>query len=642
MAKNKSNFDPIGLSSFFGGQSVDKKLGTQAQFYDDLHLDFRSEPSNFTILPQGTEGSGGVVSGLVQAIDQINSGARYAVDDAGKVYQITTSNVWSSLGTLGESGSAGLIYRADLDNIYIPAQTKLSRIFHVSSGASLTADFFKNGISKSATCYKTGGTNTYTVPVTPISEAATDKRAFTTDIEPLYKLGVFVVAKGTGNWTLTLHDDANNVLGTVTIANASLTNGAVNYFVFSSPIRLQRGDLGAGAALTYHFHVTSTVADGTLQTTTAGSLADCDMELWANALVQPNNGLHPTINFLDMTLIGNSNYVASYEPLQDSPTTSDYNRHRLTLPPGFEVCGFAQKNLMVVVGCEKRSSTGEFQEGVLLYWDGISDTYNDWWPVPEGSPESLFSTQNTVYFVANGALYQIQGTDQPVKLRTLRNTNAPFTSTNNITHAYPNMMTVHHGLLHIGYPSVTTNVAVQHGVYTYGTISREYPISLGFSYTASPGNLLNTGGKNLRLGMVKSYGDTMYISWRDDSNTPHYGVDIVDNSSAPASTFSITPLIFDDNRAYAYKKGGYIVCTFDPWPSGATLTLRYKFDDDSGYTSSDQTPATGDQYIVMPVERNFLVAEFGLTGTVGSTTPKISSLFMWVDPLVDERPVGGG
>lgn len=639
--KNNSNFDPIGLSSFFGGQSVDTKLGTQAQCYDEEHTDFRSVPSNFSALPGPRRVSGSVVTGLINAGDRINSGDLYWVDSAGSIYLETTAEVWSLIHTLGENGGAGLTYRSDLDNIYITGQSKLARIFHVSSTNSFDANFFTVGISQADTCYKTGGTNTYTLK-TYVNEFGLDERQFTTDIEPLRKIGVKVVTPGTGDWTLWLHDDGNNLLGTVTISNADLIAGVVNYFVFSSPVTLQRGDNGAGSAQTYHYHITSTVADGTIQTTTANSMADCDMELWADALITTRNALHPTTNFLDMTLIGNGRYVASYEPLQDKPTTADFNRHRLTFPPGFEVCGFAQRNLMVIIGCEKRSTSGEFQEGALFYWDGISDTYNDWWPVPEGSPESLFSQENTAHFIANGALYEIQSTDQPVKIRTLRNTNGVYSGVNNTTHAYPNMMTVHKGILHFGYPSNTTNQSLKFGVYSMGTISREYPISFGYGYTPSPGHKYYDGSHALEMGLVRSYGDKLYMSWHDAQSTPAYGMDVVDNLSSPASTFSMQPLIFDDARPYAYKNAGYIIATFDPWPAGATLTVKYKFDDDAAFTYDTQTPAVGDQYLVVPIDRRFLVATFGLDGTIsGSTSPNISSFFMWVDPLAEERPIGG-
>lgn len=641
-AKNSpDNFQPIGLSSFFGGQSIDRKLGTDAQFYDDLHTDFRSNPSSFSVLPGTRDITLGVVKDLVLTMEQVNSGIRYAAGDQGYLYKVATNKTWSLLGALGEASGAGLTYRADLDNIYITGQNKVARIRNVSGSAELQEDFFKNGISTSATCSKTGGSNAYNITLA-IIENSNNKRPFTSDIEPLYQLGVRITNKGTGDWTLTLHDDANHVLGTVTVTNANLKNNQINYFVFSAPIRIQRGDNGAGSALTYHFHLTSTVADGSIATTTAGSMADCDMELWANALVATQNGLHPTTNFLGFTLIGNGNYLAAYEPLQDQPTTADFNRHALTFPPGFEVCGFGQKNLMIVIGCEKRSSSGEFQEGALFFWDGVSDDFVDWWPVEEGSPESLFSTQNTVYYMCNGVLTEVQSTDQPIKLRTFRNTNSSFSGASDITHVYPNMMTVHRGILLVGYPSVTTNQNLQHGIYTYGVISREYPLSFGYSYTPSPGDTLNNGSNNLRLGMIKSYGDTLFMSWRDDSASPYtYGVDIVDNSSAPAPTWMLQNLQFDNQEAYNFKNGGYIIATFDPLPDDITITIRFKIDNDSDWTESVQEVIAGDQYLVFPVERRFRTIDYAIEGTCGATSPSISSFQLWVDPLAAEKPVGG-
>lgn len=635
------NVKPIGLSSFFGGQSVDSKLGSTAQFYDEYHTDFRSSPSNFTVLPGTRETTSGVVIDLVQAMDQITSGVRYALGDAGNLYKIATSGVWSHEGNLGENGGAGIVYRSDVDNLYFTGQSKVGRISRLTGTSKLDMNWFQRGVSSCTTCFKTGGVNTYTLK-TSILEGAADKRPFTADIEPLYQLGVKISNRGTGNWTLTLHDDANTVLGTVTIANASLVNNAINYFVFSSPIRIQRGDNGAGSALTYHFHLTSTVADGVVNTTTASSLADADMELWANALVTTQNGLHPIGNFTNMTVIGNGNYLASYEPLQDNPSTTDFSRHRLTFPPGFEVCGFAQRNLMIVIGCEKRSTSGQFQEGALFFWDGTADTYVDWWPVPEGSPESLYSQQNAVLFIANGDLFQVLGSDQPEKIRRLRDTNSVFSGTNDVTHVYPNMMTIRRGLLLVGYPSVTSNLSIQHGVYSYGVISREYPLSFGRSYSTSNGNILNTGANNLRIGFVKNYGDTLYISWRDDSVAPHhYGVDVVDNTSSPASTFGVQPLTFDDERAHSYKYAAYIICTFDAAPADFTLTLKFKIDDDSDWTYSVQTVDVGDMYLKLPIERRFLQLTYGLDGTVGATTPNVSSLYVWIDPLREELPVGG-
>lgn len=627
---------PVGLSSFFGGQADDLKLGTKSQFYYSRHVDFRKRPSQFSVLPAPSETTSGTVKDLVLDYTQINSGVRYAVGDAGYIYKITTAGVWNVLDTLGEASGGGIEYRADVDHIYITGTNKVARIKRMTATSIPEPDWFKNGISNSSTCYKTGGLLTYTPP-TAISELAQNKRTFTSDIEPLYQLGVKVVTKGTGDWTLTLHDDANNSLGAVTITNANLVNGRVNYFIFSSPIRIQRGDSGGGSALTYHYHVTSTVADGTLQTTTANSLADCDMELWANALVSTQNGLHPIMSFSNLTLIGNGRYVASYEPLQDSPTTADFNRHRITAPPGFEVCGLAQKNLLAIIAAEKRSTSGEFQEGVLLFWDGVSQTYNDWYPVPEGSPESLFNHKNIARFIAGGALYRIDGTDNVVKEWTFRTTDSEYSNLSDVTHAPVHGMTVRRGILLMGYPYSTTNQSLEHGVYSLGAISERYPASFGYSYTTSNGNILNNGTNNLRIGSVKNYGDTLYIAWRDDSLPGNkYGVDIVNNSSLPASDAQLQTLYFDDNRANAYKRAGNIIVAYDALPADASFKIKYKIDSDSDFTRSE-TITSGTMYN-FSVERLFQSITFGVDLVVGTTTPNFQSVHLFFDPMLDTKP----
>lgn len=627
-----NNYEPIGLSHFFGGMSTDQELGGDAQFYYGKNLDFRKKPSSLTLLPKPTKASANVVVDLVQAIDQLDSGVRYALGDAGTLYKVN-SGTWSVVDVLGENGGAGLLYRSDVDMLYAAGQTKIARIPRTSTPGTFDADWFANGVSTSTTCTKTGGALTYAVGAS-ITETAVNMRTFTTDIEPLYKIGVKVVAKGTGNWTLTLHDDANTVLGAVTIANASLTNGVLNYFVFSSPVRVQRGANGAGSALTYHYHVTSTVADGTLQTTTASTIANCDMELWATALVPTNNGLHPMIQFSNFTLIGNGRYVASYEPLQNNPTTADFDRHRLTLPPGFEVCGFAQKNLMCVIGAEKRSTSGEFQEGMLFFWDGIADTYNDFWPVPEGSPEAMFSHKNVVYFIAGNSLYRMRGGDEPVKIRTFRDSDSEYSGVSDITHCYTNMMTVRRGILLIGYPGVTTNQSIEHGVYSLGAITNEYPESFGYSYQTSNGSILETGTNNLKIGLVKSYGDTLYISWKDGAS---YGVDIVNNSSVPAATGALETLLYDNGQPYKEKFCGYIIANFT-LPADTSVTIKHKINGGSWVYS--ETATTGAS-LTMPVDKRFFKLEFGLDITCNSSdTPEIGGLYAFVDTLKRERPTG--
>lgn len=120
--------------------------------------------------------------------------------------------------------------------------------------------------------------NTYTPPVA-ISETATNRQTFVPTKSKLTRIWIYPVAKGTWNWTVTVHDASNVVQAVITIANASLTNGVVTYFNVPANVT---------ALASYHFHVTSTVADWTVRVWTASDLETC-------SYIQ--NYYKPTTNF---------------------------------------------------------------------------------------------------------------------------------------------------------------------------------------------------------------------------------------------------------------------------------------------------------------------------------------------------------
>jgi len=104
-------------------------------------------------------------------------------------------------------------------------------------------------------------TNTYAL-TNAVNEGATHIQTFTPTKKYTTRIGVWVVAKGTGNWTLVVHDASNNILASKTITNASLTEGAFNYFDVPN--------IWTSGAL--HFHLYSSVADGTCKANTTDDL----------------------------------------------------------------------------------------------------------------------------------------------------------------------------------------------------------------------------------------------------------------------------------------------------------------------------------------------------------------------------------
>lgn len=177
-------------------------------------------------------------------------------------YCITT--VMASHGKTVTSGlfsrSFGRALQHAYDSTYAVVGT--ASMDHYGYSLGLGKKFFSwNGNSN-----YTGTAATYTV-ATSLSESnkfsfIPEKGAYNNNIE------VFIENKGTGNWTMVIHDESNNPVKmydhtnlssstnsyTVTIPNAQVTSGAYNVFNIDW--------VNLNPDVTYHYHLYSTVADG--------------------------------------------------------------------------------------------------------------------------------------------------------------------------------------------------------------------------------------------------------------------------------------------------------------------------------------------------------------------------------------------
>lgn len=590
------------FQNFSGNWSTDKKIGIKNSQAFVQGFDVRKSPSQMSVLPGPTREDGGVVKDLILNEVMANNGVIYAFGNAGNFYKRTTAGSWSVEGTL-DSGCAGMDYRKDFDSIYL-CSNKYVALYNPVTGTgtpTIVPNMFgpsfstydntaNTGFNVSAFQQGSGLTTTIPIATTPLNETSGNIRYFQSDIEPLNKIGVFIVTKGTGNWTLTLHDGLNNVLATSTVVSANLNNNSVNYFNFTNAPNGQVRIYVSPNARTYHFHLTSTVADGTVSSTTTNDLSTCDLEVWADRLIQTNNGLHPMGRFLQYEIIGNGNYLSAWEPLSPTPTNDEWLRHRLTFPQEYEVCGLGFTNEFTVVAAEQTTTQGTSipQMGQIFFWDGISPTYNYNVPIPEGSPQGLHTYQNIVYYYAGGDWYAITSpTTQPVKLRSMPNSATEFSGANSPITVYPYAATVRRGIHLMAYPSVTTNTGVQFGVYSWGAVDKNYPQSFGYNYVISTGAQTYSAQNNLQMGMVKSFGDTLHISWRDDQNGG-YGVDVVTNASLPAPYAKWQGLIIDNGYVAKSKTGAYMECYYSI-PSGASVKLGYSINRGTFVTSDTYT-----------------------------------------------------
>lgn len=622
-----------------------------------------------SVLP-GTRQVTANLTGNITAMEQDLNGVRYGVATDGSIYRISTSDVVSKIANLSSTGAAGILYNQITDQLYIPGQTTVSMYGQVTTGITgspaFRSDQFAQSASNAPGCTnlynpddgffdgiaRSTASNTYTLP-TSLSEAVGNYCFFAPDIEPFYSIKVYVVAKGTGDWTLTLHDSLNNKLAEVTKTNATLTDNTFNEFVFTGQIRALVNASQTGSSATYHFHLASTVADGQVQVVDAGDLTGCNFLLYAYRLLQTKNGWHPTALFTGsgkpLLCIGNGPYLSTYDFSNDSePTNQQWQRHTLTFELGDEVCGLSSNNQYLVIAVERRSTNSDrnFQKGALYFWSGSVNAPDFKIDIPMGAPYGLYTFNNITYFCCAGSLYAWSGGQTVLKVRRLAYQNTDYLNAVDNTIINPNMLASRYNILMIGYPSVTTNVNLKYGVWSWGATELMYPNSYGLSYLLSNGQTNYSASNGLQIGCVYNFVDDMYIAWQytDSGGTTRYGLDTVDNFSTPATSSRWESLIYDGGVRYKMKRALRLKISFLELPANTTLTAMYSLDR-GAWVSADTngTPYTataGDTDIVVEANNaRFHEIQWGFTTActpAATAPPTITGITMEIDPLLDE------
>lgn len=702
--KNSEKFK-INNQYFTGGQALDFKMGISNSFYASRNLDFRTFPSQMSVLPQSRAISTNM-SDLVTAIDQDLDGVRWAVGDQGNIYRIGTDNTVSRINSLSEDGSAGLLYCQITDQLYIPGQTTVSMYGQVTQSATPTfrLDQFAKSASIANGCVvlynpldglfdspiirnnaQTVGlaqgivdptqvtkgpsiTNLYTLP-TSIVEDPADFCFFAPDIEPIHSIAVYVAPNTFNNnalatWQLTLHDSLNNVLASVgydgDVLPNDVTAGGWIEFTFPTPVRAFANAANTGSTPTYHFHLTNpqvNVSTGQnfdllqVYTYQPQDLSGCCFLLFADRLIATNNGWHPTAYFTGtgqpLLCIGNGEYLSTYNFGNDAnPSNGSWQRHALTFKPGDEVCGLSVNNQYLVIATERKSSNParNAQLGTLYFWDGTTAQPNFLITLPMGSPYGLYTFNNITYFECAGSLYAWSGGQTVLKVRKFVTENTDYLNAVDSTVVYPNGFTSRYNILMMAYPGSSTNTNLERGIWSWGTPELTYPNSFGFSYELSPQLLSDS---SLKIGVAENFVDSLYSSWQyTDANGTHYGLDVVDNFSAPALSTHWESLIFDGGAVYKEKMAVRNKMYFEPLPSGFTLTPYYTIDRDQTITG----PTVGEGATEVFMEQNnarfhelqwgFDMANDGTAtnkATVLGITQEIDGLPQEVDLLPGER-----
>lgn len=406
--------------------------------------------------------------------------------------------------------------------------------------------------------------STYTLG-TVVNEGATHRQTFQPTKEPLKSVMLNVNTVGTGNWTIVIHDALNRVLSTMTVTNANMHTSFYE-FVLPSSVR-------PILTANYHIHVYSTVGDGKIVTSSLDDMEgsatpDTGAYLATFYQILVSDIYHPMKQFLNFIAIGNERYVAKLE------AGNIYNPHQLILPAGYRVRSLATVGEYLAIGVWRGTSITDTDQGKIFLWDGTSDISGQ--SAPNTAVDCLQGGVNAMHG-AGGILHVIAGYQGKYMKYALggqleKVTQMPKLSNDEYVEVAPGAMCMWRSLMHFGSCLNTDSSTVHQGVFSYGTLNSNYPISLGFDYPLSLGDLPSTG---IKIGSLFPQGENLYIGWQKDNA---YGVDVVDVTADPYANASMELLITDLGKIYQDKNAYAFRTEFSPLLSGQSVTVKFKPD----------------------------------------------------------------
>lgn len=400
---------------------------------------------------------------------------------------------------------------------------------------------------------------TYTLK-TSLSEVATDKLPFTPTKEPFKSLALNINTVGTGNWTVTVHDELNDVIDTMTVANADLQTG-IREFKFASSDRIV---LNA----TYHIHVFDTTGDGKVVTGISADLSTAYLKTYFQILV--DDIYHQAVQFQNFVTIANERYLAVLQ------AGNVYNPHRLIFPSGYRLRSIAFWQQYIVLGMWFGNNITDIDTGKAFFWDGESDTYIDELDIPQGGVNAMLGTQGGLLISAGYKGAMLEYTGYPSSFRYTARTSAqlafrlPNVSQGDTVEIAPGAMTMWNSMNRIGLALNTNSSTIHQGIYTYGQYTDNDPMSVGFDYPLSIGDNTNS---MVKVGCLVTRRSKLYAGFQN-SNT--FGIDIVDEDNDPYPTGTLEYLITDLGSVASKKLPFVFRRDFLPLTAGQSVSLKYK------------------------------------------------------------------
>lgn len=544
----------------------------------------------------------------------------YSYDAGGNIYKIDSSNNVTLDRAVSVQSAAGQGLFVWNNYLYYTTATSLGRKGRLNSSPSYTGaytgdDFLSDGtINLDQSQNLTG--QTYTLP-NAISETATNKLIFAPSSgllkDPIKEIDVKLASTGTGNWTLTVHDSFNTLVGSATVNNGSLVGaGSMQPFIFSTPLRITPNG-------TYHFHLTSTTGDGTVTTGTASDFSTVNYKEYFGILIG-SPAYHAMDSIAALLVILNDNYIATWDGFTYLP-------NNVTLDQGYSGWSIHRENQFVVIEAVPTQTDNLVNRGKIYYWDGIQASFNYSYDLVDGMPQSSASFKNRTFHILNtsGELYM--GVEPYQKVQTLN----PLLARGKSVPLVPGGMTQWGSRLFMALANGTDDANFPQGVYSFGNSSDKYPEVFQYDFLISSGDNKAT---TIKMGGILGAGNSLYYGWKDGAS---YGIDVVKKGTTAAASGTWQSFIQDGGNPQKTNLWLDFVITFAGLNTGESVQAKYQLDRSGSFTNGtlvNTVNATRCETAInaraKEIQYSFVVA------STNGTFPKITGVYWSWDDLAEE------
>lgn len=357
-----------------------------------------------------------------------------------------------------------------------------------------------------------------------LDEEPGSKKYFYTTQSPIKYIDIHVANVGTGNWTITIHDDEDNELATETILNASITKG-LNQFTIDG--------FDPDPGTRYHLHIFTSTGDGALIARTRDKVRDSQIEIYGEG----DSEFHPMIEQNRDLYIGDRNNLHKVAQING---LHGLILNALDLPKPHKIISLGLFETSVVVGTKQADTV----TGAKVYrWDTYSVSFNNSDGIDEIGINAFIHADNLLFVNPGygGDLAFYNG----AKLQKIKKIKGEY-SPSKTAKIWPDASTFYKGLPMFGFSNVSGNPALQ-GVYSYGAINESYPRVLNLEYPIKADEENELILSDLIITSLTVHEGKLCASWYDGAND-EYGVSVLSSTDYIDKAYCETRILGAEDR----------------------------------------------------------------------------------------------